>query len=125
MVWTDLPGKPGWKQDEAGNLLQPAGGIVPKACQHCGEEFNAPVKETKIIQNAPLYKCNSCGFENTSADPAWDHEKQFESLNHKVRKVSIERVAGFERRITGKIARISFSEIGDAKVLCDDCLEAK
>ncbi len=118
MKWTTLKNHPSMKVDEAGNILQRTGAIVPKACQKCGRKFIAMVKTEPRTQNVPSYKCEDCKWTNSSAEFAWDHEK---AQSHKITKIKRERISGYITYLSGALARIDNTGV-KPKILCDNCL---
>jgi len=103
--------------DEVGNIYQISGGVIPKACQRCKQLFNAPTKETPVIQKVGIYKCEDCEFENAGADITLDHKIQ---TNHKIRKIQQDKFVGTERKIIGLKAQVTVTK-DNCIILCDDC----
>lgn len=112
-----------FQEDEVGNIAQrigktdKVGGIIPKACQKCGKEFNAKIKEEPIIQQVPIYKCEDCEFTNAGGDATLEHKILTE---HKIRKIATPQFVGYNKTLEGQKANIKITK-NDCIILCDDC----
>jgi len=108
--------------DEVGNIYQKGGGVNPKACQKCHQDFNAPTKKIALKQNVPFYRCNDCEFKNHGSTAAMHHML---SSKHKIIKESKEKIVGYENIIVGAKAMIDKvfknGEVVDVNILCADC----
>lgn len=117
MEWSFIEDKPHLQIDEVGNIVQINGGVQPKACQKCKNEFKSKIKENPKKQIVPFYKCEDCDFENGGAPAVMDHK--FET-DHKIKKISKDRIVSIERTIEGSVAHISKTK-DDVIILCDKC----
>ncbi len=105
--------------DTVGNIVQKQGAIQPKACQKCKKEFTSKIESKPITQSVPFYKCENCEFENAGGDAALDHKI---TTDHKIKKITKDRLAKVDKIITGRIAHIKKTKT-DVKILCGDCNE--
>ena len=117
MKWTFLKGVTNMQVDTVGNIVQKAGGVIPKACQKCKKEFTGKIESVPIKQKVPFYKCTDCEFISSSGDAAFDHKIL---TDHKLSKIVKDRIVGTENKIIGNFAKISKTK-NDVIILCDDC----
>jgi hypothetical protein len=103
--------------DGVGNIVQRNGGVNPKACQVCKEEFKSEIKKKELTTSYPSYVCNTCDFHSAEPDKAFDHKLE---TDHKISKKSKVRVAGYENISTGKQAHIKFTD-NDCIITCGEC----
>jgi len=108
--------------DEVGNIYQKGGGVNPKACQKCHQEFNAPTKKIALVQDTPSYTCSDCSFKNDGSQKAMDH---MITTKHKIIKKLVPRTVGYENIIVGPKVMVDKiykdGEVVDVNILCADC----
>jgi len=104
--------------DTVGNIYQKSGGVIPKACQKCKEEFKSEVRDDALTQPVPGYKCESCTFESAAGDSALDHK--LEHIDHNIKKIRKERIVSIERHLFGRMSYIEKTQ-NDVIILCEKC----
>jgi predicted RNA-binding Zn-ribbon protein involved in translation (DUF1610 family) len=108
----------GYQKDTKGNRLQQGGGIIPKACQNCGDEFNAVIQQDELKQEINMYACENCEFKDARPDQGVLHSTQ--NPTHKLKVVVEERVVGYKNTLQGSLAVITKTE-DDMIILCRNC----
>ncbi len=111
--------------DDVGNIYQKSGGVVPKACQKCHQEFDAPTKQIPLKQTVPDFSCVDCDFKSTGAVGAIIHFQ--EHPDHKISKKSVEKTVGYENIIIGPKVMVEKiykdNEVVDVNILCSNCFK--
>jgi hypothetical protein len=103
--------------DEAGNILQIGGGVVPKACQKCKQEFISEIVKTELKQPVSIYKCGECSFKSSAGDAAYDHKLE---TSHNIKKTQKDKIVGYENKIQGVTANITKAD-DNVIILCGAC----
>lgn len=106
------------QEDEVGNIVQKAGGVVPKACQHCKKHFQSKVVQKEIKQDIPSYKCNLCNFEGNTGDQAFGHT--IDQPTHKISRTTKSRLVGYENTLEGRLSYVTKTK-DDVLILCGEC----
>jgi len=109
--------------DEVGNIFQKSGGVNPKACQKCHQEFDAPTRRIPLKQTVPDFSCVDCSFKSTGAVGAIMHFQ--EHPDHKISQKSTEKIVGYENIIVGAKVMVDKvyedGKVVDVNILCADC----
>lgn len=108
----------GFQKDEKGNILQAGGGIIPKACQNCGNEFIENQQQDELRQEINLFVCDTCKFETLVSEEALKHT--IKEIDHKLKIKEDTRIVGYKTTLTGNIAIVTKTK-NDVIILCRDC----